>query len=161
MARAHKFGLTKAPPSGGCVRAEKPAYCVCAPATEPNLLCLPCENGCAVDAFRSPALLYLTELCGHTAAYSSNSLANGSETMSLLNTANFNSIQEFKDAMRTATSNSDVAFLLIDDALFMVTPAEAARDSIAENIARRLSENPAILNDIESRLENDQPESWE
>jgi hypothetical protein len=81
--------------------------------------------------------------------------------MSFLNTSNFQSVGEFSKALLENTEKNETTFLLVDGKLLMVTPAEAARDKIAERIATRLSENPTILHDLQSRLQNDTAEDWD
>ena len=81
--------------------------------------------------------------------------------MSVINTSNYSSVTELSNALQEVAKHNETAFLLVDEQIFMLVPAEIAKEQIAEKIALRLAENPTILHDIQTRLETEAPEDWE
>ena len=53
-------------------------------------------------------------------------------------------------------------FLTLDGEILMVTQGEIARKQIAEQVARRLTDQPSLLSEIQNYLQSDdEPEDWE
>lgn len=73
----------------------------------------------------------------------------------------FDSIPNLNSAVEEALRYQETAFVIIDGKLFTLVPAEVARDAIATKIAMRMAEQPTILHDIQTRLENEEAEDWE
>ncbi|MGM0485542.1 MAG: hypothetical protein ACQESR_02135 [Planctomycetota bacterium] len=81
--------------------------------------------------------------------------------MSIINASKYDSVNALSKDLYETTKHHEGAFLVIGDQVLMVTPAEVAREKIAERVARRLAENPSILHDLQDRLESEEPEGWE
>lgn len=81
--------------------------------------------------------------------------------MSIINASNYKSVNDLSKDLYETAKHHESALLMIGDQLLMVTPAEVAREKIAERVARRLAENPSILHDLQDRLESEEPEDWE
>ena len=81
--------------------------------------------------------------------------------MNVINTAKFESARDLTNEMLETAARDETVCVLIDDRLFVLTPAELARDKMAEAIAKRLAENPSLLHDLQCRLESEEPEDWD
>lgn len=80
--------------------------------------------------------------------------------VNLINASLYSSVEELKRAL-SETVQTEIALLLVDNEVLMVTPAKLAREDLARRLAERIADNPSRLHDIQSRLENEVPEGWE
>lgn len=79
----------------------------------------------------------------------------------VIDISNFENIDLLHSAFEEALRSQEMAFVVIDEKLYCLSPASFARDAIAAKIAKRLAEEPTILHDIQTRLESEKAIDWE
>lgn len=79
----------------------------------------------------------------------------------VIDISRFENVQGLHSAFGEAVKSQEMAFVVIDEKLYCLSPASVAREAIAAKIARRLAEEPTILHDIETRLKSEKAVDWE
>lgn len=80
--------------------------------------------------------------------------------MSILNLDQMEGATAIRRAVSEATGGNKSIFVLIEGEVYTVTPPGATKEILAKDIARRVAENPAILSEIQKRIETEEPEDW-
>jgi hypothetical protein len=80
--------------------------------------------------------------------------------MQVINFAEFATLEQMKDALEGIAERQEVAMLIVNGKVLMLSAPEFAKDQIAMKIATRFAENPMILHDLQTRLESETSEKW-
>lgn len=80
--------------------------------------------------------------------------------MNILNASDFTTLDDMNAALLRVANKNEMALLIVDGKVLMVSPPEFAKEQMAAKIAQRFAENPTILHDLQSRLESETPEKW-
>lgn len=80
--------------------------------------------------------------------------------MNILNTSDFSTLADMNTALVNLADREEMALLIVDGKVLMLSAPELAKDQIAAKIAKRFAENPTILHDLQARLESETSEKW-
>ena len=81
--------------------------------------------------------------------------------MTLIDSTKYTDVPSLLNDLREAALQG-TTFLTSDGEILMVTQGAIARSQMAEQIARRLADQPSLLSEIQNYLQSDEePEDWE